>query len=240
MWYEYAVKSLQNDRIYSRNDIVAALKNIHDGLSENSYRWAIGYLVDHGILRHTGRDRYILPKLNEKNDYRPKYSDTAHDIMKSVTEKYPMIEFTVFESVLLNEFLNHQIARNTIFLQVDRDVSGFVFDYVRESISGTALYKPSEKEYSRYWHPECIIIINQTSQAPLLNTFPHDITIEKLLVDIYCDKTIKQIYNVAEYETIVKNAYELYNVDTVRLLRYAGRRNKGSEIKHFLPDEQKV
>lgn len=240
MWYEYAVKSLQHDQIYRRNDIIAALKNVHDGLSENSYRWAVGYLVDHGFLQHTGRDRYTLPQSNEKSDYCPNYSDTAHDIMKSVTEKYPMIEFTVFESVLLNEFLNHQIARNTIFLQVDRNVSGFVFDYVRKSISGSALYSPSVKEYSRYWHPECIIVLNQTSQAPLSNKLPHNITIEKMLVDIYCDKTIKQTYSIAEYENIVNTAYELYNVDTVRLLRYAGRRNKGSEIKQFIPEEQEV
>lgn len=240
MWYEYAVKNLQHDQIYRRNDIIAALKDVHEGLSENSYRWAIGYLVDHGFLRHIGRDRYSLSRENNRSDYHPKYSDTANRIIKRVTEKYPLIEFTVFESVLLNEFLNHQIARNSIFLQVDRNISGFVFDYVRENISSTALYKPSVKEYSRYWHPECIIILNQTSQAPLSNKFPHDITIEKLLVDIYCDKTMRLIYSIAEYETIVKTAYDLYNVDTVRLLRYAGRRNKGSEIKLFLPDEQKV
>ena len=240
MWYEYALKRLQHDQIYHRNDIIIALKSVHNNLSENSYRWAIGYLVDHGFLRHTGRDRYTLSQSNEKNDYCPYYSDTANHITKSVTGQYPLIEFTVFESFLLNEFLNHQIAQNTIFLQVDRDVSGFVFDYVRERISGTALYSPSVKEYSRYWHPECIIILNQTSQAPLSKKSPHDITIEKLLVDIYCDKSMRLIYSIAEYETIVKTAYELYNVDTVKLLRYAGRRNKGSEIKHFLPDEQKV
>ena len=148
-----------------------------------------------------------------------------------------MIGFTVFESTLLNEFLNHLIARNTIFIQTERDTSAFIFDFIRDNTKANVLYKPSEKDYARYWQPDMIIVLDWTSQAPLNLSAPHDITAEKMLVDIYCDKTIQLTYSGSEYETVVNAVYGRYNVDTVRLLRYAGRRNKADEIKAFLPGD---
>ena len=34
-------------------------------------------------------------------------------------KQYPDLQFVVFESALFNEFLNHQIAQNTIYVQVE-------------------------------------------------------------------------------------------------------------------------
>ena len=80
-----------------------------------------------------------------------------------------------------------------------------------------------------------MVVLDWTSQAPLNLSAPHDITAEKMLVDIYCDKTIQLTYSGSEYKTVVSSVYDRYKVDTVRLLRYAGRRNRADEIKAFLP-----
>lgn len=236
MWYELAVNNLQHGQIYQRADIVSILKKENDGLSENSYIWAIGSLVKQGILQHNGRNRYSLSDGKRKDIYRPLYSDAAKNIMNKVENKYPYIGFTVFESILLNEFLNHQIARNTIFIQSERDIGAFVFDFLREDTNEIVMYRPSSKEYSRYWRPDSIIILDWTSEAPLSSGSPHNITIEKMLVDIFCDKTIRLTYSGAEYKSVVETAYERYGVDTVRLLRYARRRNKEKEIRDFIPE----
>ena len=44
-----------------------------------------------------------------------------------------IVSFVVFESVLLNEFLNHQIAQNTIYIQVERDLSSYIFNVLNIS-----------------------------------------------------------------------------------------------------------
>lgn len=238
MWYERAIDNLQHGRIYQRCDIVSILKKEKDTLSDNSYIWIIGELVKRGLLSHEGRNRYALVDGKKKGNYRPLYSEEALHIRNLVEKKYPLIRFTVFESVLLNEFLNHQIARNTIFLQVERDVGAFVFDFLRGELDETIIYRPSRKEYSRYWQPDSIVVTDWISEAPFFRALPHDITLEKILVDIFCDKAIQLTYNHAEYKTVVETAYERYNVDTVRLLRYARRRNKGKEIGAFIPERE--
>ena len=63
---------------------------------------------------------------------------------------------------------------------------------------------------------------------------PHEITAEKMLVDIFCDKIINLTYGKSEYESIVETIYSRYQVDTARLLRYARRRNKEKEIMQFI------
>ena len=64
--------------------------------------------------------------------------------------------------------------------------------------------------------------------------------IEKLLVDMYCDKQIQMCYSEAEYPDVVETAYERYRINTSRLLRYAGRHNNAKEISRFLPQRELV
>ena len=241
MWYEKAVRQLKPGKRYRRAEIVAALKKENGGMNDNSYIWLIGSLVKDGILQHEGRNQYAIADGHSRGMYAPLYSASAQFIIERLERKYPRIMFTVFESVLLNEFLNHQIARNTIFVQVEKDVGGFVFDYLRETDkSGNILYRPSKKEYSRYWKPGALIVTDCTSEAPLNSGSPHEITAEKLLVDIFSDKTMRLTYGDAEYQTIVRTMYERYSVDTVRLLRYARRRNKGKEIGEFIKRAERL
>lgn len=237
MWYEFVISKLQYGKTYRRADIVSILKEEKGDLSNNSYIWAIGNLVKMGALQHTGRNQYSLPDGKQKNIYCPLYSEEAKNIRNKIEKKYPRVGFTIFESVLLNEFLNHQIARNTIFVQAEREISAFVFDFLRKNTDKMVMYRPSRKEYSRYWQPDSVVILDWTSEAPLGRTSPHDVTIEKMLVDIFCDKTIQLTYSSAEYKNMVAVVYERYRVDTVRLLRYARRRHREKEIREFIPQK---
>jgi len=49
--------------------------------------------------------------------YRPYYSREAKKVAEEISLIHPEIPFVIFESVLLNEFLNHQIAQNTIYIR---------------------------------------------------------------------------------------------------------------------------
>ncbi|MGX8688088.1 MAG: DUF6577 family protein, partial [bacterium] len=76
-----------------------------------------------------------------KPTYRPLYSDKARSLLENMSERFPEIGFVIFESVLLNEFLNHQIAQNTIYIQVEKDFSSYIFDILQEEYPGRVLYK---------------------------------------------------------------------------------------------------
>lgn len=49
------------------------------------------------------------------------------------------------------------------------------------------MYKPTRKEFNRYWTADSVIIADMVSEAPVASNNPHVITIEKMLVDMYCD-----------------------------------------------------
>ena len=234
MWYKNVADTLSFGQIYSREEIISVLKKEKTGLNENSYFWIVGNLVKEGVLKRTGRDKYSLCDGIVKDVYKPLYSEKATALKNKLERKYPLVKFTVFETVLLNEFLNHQIANNTIFIQSERDVSGFIFNYLRENTKANVLYKPNQAEFGRYWQAESLIVTDLTSEAPLNTDFPHEITAEKMLVDIFCDKIIRLTYGESEYKSVVDTVYSRYLVDTARLLRYARRRNKEKEIIQFV------
>lgn len=77
-------------------------------------------------------------------------------------------------------------------------------------------------------------MIDMVSEAPLAKDAPHRITIEKMLVDLYCDKLIAGMYSLAEFPSVLEQSFKKYQVDRVRLLRYARRRNKEREFREMI------
>ncbi len=236
MWCDCIVNKLEHDQSYSRAAIIDILKKERSGLSNSSYILSVSSLVRNGLLQHKGRDRYCLPSDGKKKTYVPPYSLEAKMIRYQISTQSPLANFTIFESFLLNQFLPHRIIRNTIFVQSQRDASTFVFDYLREYTEKLVLFRPSADDYTRYWKPGAVIVKDWASGAPLNPDSPHDITIEKLLVDIFCDKTIQMVYNRADYPAIVRAAFERFSVDTPKLLRYAKKRHCEAEITACIPE----
>ena len=235
MWCDCIVNKLEHDQSYSRAAIIDILKKERSGLSNSSYILSVSSLVRNGLLQHKGRDRYCLPSDGKKKTYVPPYSLEAKMIRYQISTQSPLANFTIFESFLLNQFLPHRIIKNTIFVQSQRDASIFVFDYLREYTEKLVLFRPSADDYTRYWKPGGIIVKDWASEPPLNPDSPHDITIEKMLVDIFCDKTIQMVYNKTDYPAVVRAAYERFSVDTAKLLRYANKRHKENEVREFIP-----
>ena len=143
----------------------------------------------------------------------------------------------MFESVVLNEFLNQQIAQNTVYVQVEKDLSSYIFDTLKQELGGMVLYKPNRTEFYRYWTRGCIVVLELISQAPLSPAQPHEITMEKMLVDIIADKSIEATYSPAELPDIFRNARKNYRVNVKKMNRYACRRGKSEIIQRYMSGE---
>ena len=233
-WYDNTVKQLEADKIYSHKSLITLLKTFNPDAKESSYNWAITGMLKDGVLIKRGYDEYTLCGNKAKADYLPSYSELSNRIIDRIKNKYPLVRFTVFETVLLNEFLNHLIAQNTIYVQVEKDVSIFVFRFLQELGYNNVLYRPSKKEFSLYWNRDMIVVTDLISEAPINSVNPYSIYLEKLLVDIVSDKCISSSYSVAEYPSIINQAMKSYKVDVKKMLRYARRRNKEEYIKEYI------
>ena len=233
-WFDNAVKNLNPVTKYTRQQLISMLREDAPMLNEGSYQWAVGGLVKSGNIIRTGFDEYMLAEGNVRPEYEPNYTDFASGISGKVAERFPQIRFTIFETVLLNEFLNHLIAQNTVFVQAEKDISIFVFRFLQESGFANVMYKPSQKDYDLYWAANSIVVTDMISEAPLSSHDPHAMTLEKMLVDIYCDKLIRNTYSKAEYPMVMEQAMTSYKVEKPKLLRYARRRNKEKELQVFI------
>jgi hypothetical protein len=85
---------------------------------------------------------------------------------------------------------------------------------------------------------EAIILKPIISRSPT-QTIKSEIEIaslEKILVDIFCDKDIFISYQGSELKNIFSNAWKRYSINLSALLNYAGRRKRGEAILQYLKD----
>ena len=75
-----------------------------------------------------------------------------------------------------------------------------------------------------------------TSEAPLLISRPHAICIEKLIVDMICDKYIKCELDGMECNGALENVVNTYRINIPRILRYAERRGKQKAVILSMPE----
>ena len=220
-WYEATSKKLEVGHRYSHQELIRLLKSDYPQMRNSSYHWAVCGMLKSGNLTKVARNVYVVQNEREKPLYRP---------------AYPSVCFTVFETALMNDFLNHLVAQNTVFIQVDKDVSVFVFRFLQELGYEHLLYKPKKADYALYWEKDCIVVTDMISEAPLSATAPHEICLEKMLVDMYCDKLISSAYSKSEYPEVLKQAMETYHIESTKMMRYARRRGREDEMKKILEE----
>jgi len=234
MWYDRVIMNLSENKVFTRKDIFAELRKGNSKLSYNACKWIIPQLVSEQLLYRIGYDSYVRKNSLEQIVYMPIYSEKAQSIMKKIEEQYPLAEFCIVEAFLLNEFINHQIANNTIIVQMEKEISGYLFDFLDEECEERILYKPNQDMMDRYWCEGCIVVVDKTSETPKDKENPHSIMLEKLLVDIFAEPVIRGLFSSSEYSLIIQTARERYFIDKNKMMRYARRRSAVSKIKIYM------
>ena len=110
--------SLKEMESFSRQDFTRAMASDYS-MTEPQAAYDLKKRLDQGTLMRAGWGRYSPPV---KQTYRHHYSDSAVDVVKTISEGYDGLDFQVFELIQLNEFINHQAAHNTIFVTVENDL----------------------------------------------------------------------------------------------------------------------
>ena len=233
-WYKEVLDRMDDKKIYGHKELIDELKMLKTDLSESTYHWEISGLVRDGALTRLGYDSYSLSSGIIKDEYVPVYSDTAERLIRLISEKYPYVQFTVFETVLMNEFLNHLIAQNTVFIQAEKESSIYVFRFLQDQGIHNVMYKPSKNDFNLYWVKDSVVVTDLISEAPIRTSKPNYIMLEKMLVDMSADKLIAATFSKAELPDVYEQAQSRYLLDKVRMLRYARRRNRQDIILNYL------
>jgi len=198
-------------------------------------------MVKKGFLHRVNRGLYSLTK-NQAKEFIPDINRSLKLLSNKVHKQFPYINSCLWSTKWLNEFMLHQPFRFYTILEVEKDVMESVFHFLKDEGKEVFL-DPSEEIISNYVvnANEPIVILRLTTEAPTqrINNVVSQ-TIEKLLVDVYCDPLIFSAHQGSELKRIYEAVFDKYKINSTKMFRYASRRNKRVEVEKFINEVAKI
>lgn len=220
---------------FTLGEIVEFYRKFEEDVKKTTVSWRVYTLVQEKILQRISRGVYVL---GEGRNYTPELTSKIKSLFRKVKKEFPYLNICIWNTVWLNEFMIHQPNRFYTLLEVEKDVAESVFYYLKETNS-TVFLEPSKDIFENYLpdNKESIIVKSLVSEAPLLTVNGiKTASIEKMLVDVFCDDIIFSAQQGSEIINIFKSAYEKYTVSQSKLLRYANRRGRKKDLIKFTSD----
>jgi len=213
-------------------------RSLEPEVKKTTVNWRIYKLVQEGILNRVGRGKFSLGK---GDVYIPEISNKLSSVYKKMKSGFPFLTVCLWSTSVLNEFMLHQPGRYYQLIEVERDAMESVFYYLKDR--NYSVYMEPSAELIRLYmidEKEPLIVKSLVSEAPiqLVDGIP-TVTIEKLLVDIFCDPVIFNAQQGSEMNQIFAAAFEKYTISESKMLRYASRRRKRKELDNYLNEASK-
>ncbi len=234
-WTDY----LRNRVSFNRADLRDAFVADGKSMSPSVLKKELNKLLDEGKIVRVGRNVYCIPTKGETG-YEYAYSQLAEEVADIVKTNHPFLEFSITELIQVNEFVNHQIAHNVLFLSVEEELKEFVFETLKEKYPGKVLLNPGVELFHQYWSENMIVIQKLTTEAPRSKSNPWKARLEKLLVDLLTEPLWLESIGESELPTIYEDAFARYVIDESCLFRYAARRNAGKKIRTFITEKTTI
>lgn len=232
---EDLIKEFSIKENFNISDIITYYQQFDKDIKRSTVDWRIYALVNKGILHRVSRGLYSLSE-NKGKEFIPEINRSLKYLSGKIYNQFPFIDTCIWSTKWLNEFMLHQPFRFYTIVEVEKEVMESVFYALKEQGKEVFL-DPSEDIVNNYVvnASEPIIITRLTTEAPTqkVNKVVTQ-TIEKLLVDIYCNPVIFAAHQGAELKRIYQTVFDKYKVNNTKMFRYASRRNKRNEIKDFI------
>lgn len=142
----------------------------------------------------------------------------------------------MWDTQMLNDVAGSAVERYWIFVLVNKEEVDSMFDNMLDFSKQTFL-QPDNDTINRYLmaHNEAIIITPLISETPLYTIGEYTtLSIEALLVNVWMKyESLLQPIGF-DIKVLYQQAFQKYNVNQSKLLRYAARRDKRKEINEFI------
>jgi hypothetical protein len=218
---------------FESHDLFEFYSNQEPEVTATTINWRIYNLVQMGILNRIGRGKFTL---EGGNHFIPELSTGIKLLSRKLHKQYPYLKVCIWSTSVINEFMLHQPGSFFILIEVDGVAVESVFYFLKENKYQPFL-DPDVDMINKYVSnkKDALIVKSLVSESPCQNIQGvKTVTIEKMLVDIYCDENIFAAQQGSEMSHIFKEALEKYSVNENRMLRYAARRNKKNAFDEYL------
>jgi len=218
---------------FETSDIIEFFLKTDPQIKTTTINWRIYTLVQTGVLNRIGRGKFAI---GEGRIYIPEISSKIRSIHSRLNKEFPYLKVCVWNTSSFNEFMIHQPGRFYVLIEVDKNATPSVFYYLKEN-KFSVFIDPTKDLFEKYLpdEKETLIVKTLISEAPLQLVNGTNIpTLEKMLVDIFCDDLIFAAQQGSEMRNIFHEAMSKYAVNDNRMFRYADRRRKKESIREYL------
>ncbi|MEX0981340.1 MAG: DUF6577 family protein [Bacteroidales bacterium] len=233
-------EKFEEEKIFSRESLLDFYRQFDPNLNDSTFRWRIHHLKAKNIITPLSNDLFTL---NSKPEFKPSIGEFQNKIANKIAKQFTGLKYTIWSTKSIQEFLLHLTPRFITILQVEIDALEPVYAFLKNQNIGTVYFQPNEKEIERYIFEseQSIILQSLISKSPTQKvgkTFT--ITLEKMIVDIYCEKDLFTSFQGSELVHIINTAYQRYAINFTTLFHYARRRGKELELKQFLKERTDI
>lgn len=232
------------ERTYiGRDELFDLFKQFDPKMTETALSWHIHDLLNKNMINTIKRGFYSI---TNSQKYIPTISEKLVRLSKIVAKQFDNIDYCLWSTEWFNDFTRHQLGTYFYLIEVERDYVEEVFNAYSELKQFRVYLNPNNEIMERYVVSDISIIIKPLiSRAPKQEvskkSTSKDIiqvpTLEKMLVDIFCDSVTFYTVQGSEMDIIFENALKKYQINFSRLLNYARRRKKESQIKAYIMEQ---
>ena len=223
----------KDKNFFERADIVDYYHYTHRQTKPTTVNWRIHSLVQRGVLQRVGRGKY---RLGQSQKYVPEILPKQKTLYKKIRKSFPFADVCVWHTSVFNEFMQHQAGKFYYLAEVEKETAEAIFYFLKEKNLSVFL-NPKQEILDRYIpeNKDVFIVKSLVTEAPTQQTDDIiTITLEKALVDIFCDETLFATQQGAEMRTIFNEALSKYTVNESKMLRYANRRKRKVDFEDYL------
>jgi len=222
-------KYFKDKEVIEISDIADFYRILDEHIKSTTIHWRIYSLVQNSVLQRVGRGKF---RFGKSAHYAPEISPKLKSIYKKIRKEFPFSRVCVWHTSVINEFMQHQTGKFYYLIEVEKDAFEAVFYSLKEKNLFVFL-NPNQEIFDKYIpeNKDIYIVKPLVSEAPIQKVGGiYTVSIEKMLVDIFCDEILFSSQQGAEMRTIFKEALNKYTVNQNKILRYADRRKRKNDF----------
>ena len=227
------INHFKDKDVFEVSDIADFYRLTNKQIEQATINWRIYSLVQRGVLQRVGRGKYCLGK---STTYIPEISPKLKSLYKKIRKEFLFANISVWHTSIFNEFMQHQMGKFYYLVEVEKDAVEAVF-YSLKGRNLSVFLNPDKEILDKYIpeNKDIYIIKILVSEAPIQKVGGiYTISIEKMLVDIFCDKTLFAAQQGLEMRTIFNEVLNKYTINQNKMLRYADRRKRKNDFNNYL------
>ena len=229
---QFIKDNIKDQAQFTTQELIELLTQLNPESTRNTHSWRINQLKTSGQIHQVGRGLYSFIS---KPEYTPTLSLKAKRLFNRVQKLVPGLEIVVWETNMIAEIMDRPIEKQIIFFHTKRDKIDYLYAKMLD-FSKPVFPNPNKEVIETYLLPlnEAIVLLPLSTQTPVMmvNDFKTK-TIEGLLVSACLVETILSPMGI-DLTQLFAAVFAKYNVNESKLLRYAGRRDRKTEIIEIL------